>query len=190
MRRRRVLRASAAALGGAAATIVGLTATDEARAETALSLAIGGDSTTLGPDATVTAVRLSLDVEWRYDLPDTAAPETVVIEIAAGEESLSVVASAETATLFTDADGTESFDVGLIEEGALSASALAPANGSRETSVTVEARLRVEDASGAVLARETTSDTAPVTVERDAPAAEYGAVGGSGALTITTGSGE
>jgi len=53
--------------------------------------------------------------------------------------------------------------------------------------VTVEARLRVENAGGDVLARETTSDTATLTVTRDGVAAsEYGEVGGSGSLTIST----
>jgi len=68
------------------------------------------------------------------------------------------------------------------------ASALAPSSGSRETTVTVEARLRVESDGGDVLARATASDTAPVTIERDSvDASEYGSVGGSGSLTIETG---
>jgi len=129
-------------------------------------------------------VRLSLDVEWQYELPDSASPETVVVEIAAGTDALTVVAIAETATLFTESDGSESFDVELIEQGALEADALAPAEGERETTVTVEARLRVEDSGGEVLARETTTDTAPVTVTRGADASED--VGGSGSLEIET----
>jgi len=53
--------------------------------------------------------------------------------------------------------------------------------------VTVEARLRVENSAGDVLARETTSDTATLTVTRDGvTASEYGAVGGDGSLTIST----
>jgi len=53
--------------------------------------------------------------------------------------------------------------------------------------VVVEARLRVENSGGTVLARETTSDTATLTVTRDGvEASEYGAVGGSGSLTIST----
>lgn len=51
----------------------------------------------------------------------------------------------------------------------------------------LRARLRVETEGGDALARATTSDQAPVTVERDrVDAAEYGAVGGSGSLTIET----
>jgi len=48
--------------------------------------------------------------------------------------------------------------------------------------------LRVETERGDALARATTSDQAPATVERDAvDAAEYGRVGGSGSLTIAVG---
>jgi hypothetical protein len=70
----------------------------------------------------------------------------------------------------------------------VAADELAPSDGSRETTVTVVARLRVEDGAGEVLARAEATDTAPVTVERDSvDASEYGAVGGSGSLTIETG---
>jgi len=76
--------------------------------------------------------------------------------------------------------------VGLLGE-VVEASALAPADGERETTIDVEARLRVENSSGEVLAEATATDTAPVTVERTASASEYGSVGGSGSLTIETG---
>ena len=73
----------------------------------------------------------------------------------------------------------------LLSEGAVDAAALAPESGERETTVTVEARLRVESSDGSVLARETASDTAPVTVERDGlDASAYGSIGGDGGLTI------
>jgi len=53
--------------------------------------------------------------------------------------------------------------------------------------VTIEARLRVATSGGTVLARETTSDTAVLTVTRDGvEASQYGQVGGSGSLTINT----
>jgi hypothetical protein len=78
--------------------------------------------------------------------------------------------------------------VGLLEQDVLSAGALEPdSNGTRETTVTVEARLRVESTSDSVLARETASDTAVLTVTRDGvEASEYGAVGGDGSLAIST----
>jgi len=53
--------------------------------------------------------------------------------------------------------------------------------------VTVEARFRVASGDGTTLARAQARDTAPVTVTRDAAAAAYGAVGGSGSLTLATG---
>lgn len=190
MNRRTILRAAGAALGGSAATAVGLeVAADPATGQTGLTLSVDGDSATIGADGAVEAVSLDLDVEWAYDLPDAATPETVVVEVAAGRDGeVSVVDSAESAQLFTEADGSEAFDVGLLEQGALEASALTPdQNGTRETDVTVEARLRVESSDGNVLAKETTTDTATLTVTRDGvDASEYGEVGGSGSLSIST----
>ena len=189
MHRRTFLRLSAAAVGGAGATAAGLSVATESAAQTALTLDVAGDSAEIGTDGSVTAVQLDLDVEWRYDLPDETSPSTVVIEVAAGTgEEVSVVATAESAQLFAEADGSESFDVGLLAEGVLSAGALEPdANGTRETTVTVEARLRVENADGTVLAKETTSDTATLTVTRDGvDASAFGEVGGSGNLSIST----
>lgn len=71
---------------------------------------------------------------------------------------------------------------------AIAASDVEPdGTGERKTDVVIEARLRVENAGGDVLATETTSDTATLTVTRDGvEASEYGAVGGSGSLTIST----
>ena len=187
MKRRTLLRTSAAAVGGSAAALAGVElASEEASAETALALDIAGDSVTLGSDESVTAVRLSADVEWAYDLPDSAAPSTAIVELAAGVDEASIVDSAESAQLFVKSDGTESFDVDLLGD-AVAAETVTPESGSRETTVTVEARFRVENADGEVLAREVASDTAPVTVERTASASEYGSVGGSGSLTIETG---
>jgi hypothetical protein len=76
----------------------------------------------------------------------------------------------------------------LIEQGALAVTDVEPSGtGERETTVTIEARLRVESADGSVLAREARSDTAVLTVTRDGvEASEYGAVGGDGSLTIAT----
>ena len=189
MKRRDLGRYVAVGVGGAGATLAGLQATDEAAAQAALTLDVAGDSATLGADESVTALSLSVDVNWQYDLPDSAAPSTVIVELAAatgGEPE--VVASAESAQLFVEAEGSESFDVDLLGD-VVSASELAPSSGSRETTVTVEARLRVESDGGDVLARASARDTAPVTVDREsAPASEYGSVGGSGSLTIETSS--
>ena len=190
MNRRAVLRVAAGVLGGGAATAAGLSVATGGAAQTGLTLDVDGDSAEIGTDGSVSAVTLDLDVEWAYDLPSETSPSTVLVEVAAGpaDGSVTVVGSAESAQLFVEADGSESFDVGLIEQSALSASAVEPdGTGERETDVTVEARLRVESSGGTVLARETTNDTATLTVTRDGvEASEYGAVGGSGSLTIST----
>jgi len=184
MRRRDLLRASAAAVGGAGATAGVVTlAGDDASAQTALTLSIDGDSATLGPEQGLESVTLAVDVEWAFELPASANPSTVVVELAAGTDSLSVVDSAERAELFTEAEGSESFSVGLLGD-VLTASELAPDSGTRETSVTVEARFRVESSSGEVLAKDSASDTATLEVTREeSPEAE---VGGDGSLTIET----
>jgi len=189
MNRRTLLRVAAGVLGGGAATAAGLSVATESAAQTGLTLDVAGDSATIGTDGSVSAVTLDLDVEWQYDLPSETAPSTVIVEVAAGTDGdVSVVASAESAQLFVEADGTESFDVGLIEQSALSASDIEPdGTGERATDVVVEARLRVENADGDVLARETTSDTATLTVTRDGvEASQYGEVGGDGSVTIST----
>jgi len=189
MNRRAVLRVAAGVLGGGAATAAGLSVATGGAAQTGLTLDVDGDSAEIGTDGSVSAVTLDLDVEWAYDLPAETSPSTVLVEVAAGTDGeLSVVASAESAQLFVEADGSESFDVGLIEQGAIAASDVEPSGtGKRETTVTVEARLRVENSGGTVLARETTSDTTTLTVTRDGvEASEYGQVGGNGSLAITT----
>jgi len=189
MNRRALLRIAAGVLGGGAATAAGLSVATGGAAQTGLTLSVDGDSATLGTDGSVSEVQLDLTVEWAYDLPDEMAPATAVVEVAAGTDGgLTVAGSAESSQLFVEADGSESFDVGLIERGALSSSDVEPSGtGERETTVTVEARLRVENSGGTVLARETTSDTATLTVTRDGvDASAFGEVGGSGSLSIST----
>ena len=79
----------------------------------------------------------------------------------------------------------ESGSVDLVGSGVLDD--VAPDDGTRDTEVTIEARLRVLGG-GDLLARDSVSDTATVSVERESvDASEYGAVGGSGTLTIETG---
>jgi len=190
MNRRALLRVAAGVLGGGAATAAGLSVATESAAQTGLTLDVDGDSAEIGTDGSVSAVTLDLDVEWAYDLPSETSPSTVVVEVAAGpaDGSVTVVGSAESAQLFTEADGSKAFDVGLISEGALAASDVEPdGTGERETAVTVDARLRVENADGTVLAREATSDTATLSVTRDGvDASAFGEVGGDGSLSIAT----
>ncbi|MDB2293695.1 hypothetical protein PM085_15670 [Halorubrum ezzemoulense] len=189
MRRRDLLRASAAAVGGGGATLGLVALADDADAQAALTLEVTGDSATLGADESVTALTLAVDLEWAYDVPDSASPSTVVVELAAATDgdTPTVVASAESAELFTEAEGEESLEAGLLGE-VVDGEALAPPDGERETVVDVEAQMRVETSGGEVLAEATATDSAPVTVERTAEASQYGSVGGSGSLTIETGS--
>ena len=75
----------------------------------------------------------------------------------------------------------------LVGEAVLEADALAPADGELATDVTVEARMRVENGGGDVLAKSSATDVATVTVERETvDVTEYGDVGGSGSLVIET----
>jgi len=189
MNRRAVLRVAAGVLGGGAATAAGLSVATGGAAQTGLTLDVAGDSAEIGTDGSVSAVTLDLDVEWQYDLPSETSPSTVIVEVAAGTDGdVSVVASAESAQLFTEADGTESFDVGLIEQGAIAASDVEPdGTGTRETAVTIEARLRVENSGGDALARETATADPTLTVTRDGvEASAFGEVGGDGSLSIST----
>lgn len=84
MNRRTLLRVAAGAVGGGAATAAGLSVATGGAAETALSLAVDGDSATLATDGSVSAVTLDLDVDWQYDLPNETSPSTVIVEVAAG----------------------------------------------------------------------------------------------------------
>jgi hypothetical protein len=149
-------------------------------------LDVAGDSVVLD-GSSIAAVRLTLDVDWSYDLPADRQPEAVTVAIAAGpsDGQLTTVADAESAQLFVEASGSESFDVDLLAEGALAAESLTPDSGSRATDVTVEATFEVQNGSETVLAEDTASDTASLSVEKDAiDASEYGSVGGSGGLSI------
>ena len=182
MNRRGMLRASAAALSGAGAAVVGLrSSSDSAAAQTALTMDIVGDEATLGREESIAAVWVDCSVEWAYDLPDGVTPSTVVVELAAGAgDGLTTVATAESPSLFGEADGSESFEADLIGAGVLTADQVR--NG---VDATVEARLRVETDSGDVVAEATAQDTAPVVAETESiNASKYGSVGGSGELRI------
>jgi len=185
MNRRDVLRGAGAALGGAGAAAALLRwASGESTAQAALTLDVVGDHTTLGADESVAAVWLDLNVEWAYELPDGASPETVTVEIAAGTGSVSVVDSAESPQLFNSADGSESFETDLIAAGALDAAAL---EADEEIDVSLEARLRVDNGDGELLARAVAADSATVSADVNAiDPGEFGSIGGSGELRIET----
>ena len=189
MNRRSFLRGSAAAVGGAGATLAGVrVASRTVSADATTTLDVADDRTMLDGDGAVAAVWLVLDVEWAYDLPNGRTPEAVVVDLAAGVDGdLDVVATAESPELFAESSGSESFDVDLLDAGVLDADALAPDDGERATEVTIEARMRVENGGGDVLAESSTTDVATVTLERETvDVAEYGEVAGSGSLVIET----
>jgi len=151
MNRRALLRVAAGVLGGGAATAAGLSVATASAAQTGLTLSVDGDSASIGTDGSVTAVSLNCDIEWQYDLPDETSPATVLVEVAAGpaDGEVTTVGSAASAPLLTEASGSEAFDVGLIEQSALAPSDIEPSGtGARETSVTIEARLRVATSGG------------------------------------------
>ena len=177
--RRTVLSTTAAGLtGGLLATLVG---SDAAAAQTELALAIDGDETDLGIGESISGVVLECDVEWAYDLPSEASPELVVVELAAGTDGLTTVATSETPQLFREASGSDSFEADLLADGVVTKQAVR--NG---VEVDVEARLRVENADGTALARESARDSAVVDAAAPINATKYGDVGGTGELRIET----
>lgn len=190
MNRRTVLRSGAVATAGGLATLAGLRFSSEEASAASTALDVAGDQALVDSDGDLAAVWLDCDVEWAYELPDGVQPSTVIVELAAAEagESLTVVDSADSAEMFLQADGEESFSVDLLAEGVLSADAITPDSGERSTDVEVESRLFVENADGTVLAEADASDTATLSIERaiELDPSEYGSVGGSGGLTIET----
>ena len=189
MNRRTLIRALGATAAGAGMGALGMRALPDADAQASTTLDVAGDRATIGPDGSVSAVELDVSVGWAYDLPEGRQPEVVRLELAAAEAGaeLQVVDSTEQAELFPEASGEASLSGELVESGVLDADAIAPEDGERDTAVDVEARLEVENGDGEVLARDSATDSATVTVERDAiEAGEYGEVGGSGGLSIET----
>jgi hypothetical protein len=185
MRRRTLLRAGGAATAGGLAAVAGL-ALGSQEAAAATTLDVAGDSVVLD-GSSIAAVRLTLDVDWSYDLPADRQPQTIVLELAAGEADgeLTTVATAESAELFAEAEGSQSFDVDLLAEGALAADALTPDSGEQATDVTAEVYFVVKNGSGDAIAEDTASDTATLSVEAEAvDPSEYGDVSGSGGLSI------
>jgi len=184
MNRRTLLRAGAAAGAGGLATLAGLRA-GSAPSRAAAALSITGDEAELGPDGAVQAVRLSVDVEWSHDLPPSAAPQAVAVTVSAGRDGLTEVAAVEASSLFPKNSGTESVEADLLDAGALAPDALDPEAGG-ETGVEIEAvaDVAVQDSDGEPLVEATASDTATVTVAREAGG--EAAVGGEGALTVET----
>jgi hypothetical protein len=182
MRRRRLLRAAGVAGAGSLATWAGLRA-GSAPSRAAAELAITGDETTLAADGSVAAVRLAAEIEWSHDLPPSAAPQAVAVTVSAGRDGLTEVAAVEASSLFPEGEGTESVEADLLDAGALAPDALAPdAGGEASVEIEVVADVAVQDSDGDVLVEATASDTATVTVAREAGG--EASVGGDGSLTV------
>jgi len=136
MNRRDLLRGGLGALAGGTAAVAALSVPDAADAQATAELSIAGDQTRIGPDGSVAAVSLDADIAWRYDLPDSTHPSTVIVELRADDE---LVADTSIAELFPEASGEASLSAELIADGPLTADGLEPdGGGQRETEVAVE----------------------------------------------------
>ena len=94
-----------------------------------------------------------------------------------------MVAYSDEPTLFNSADGSESFEVDLLDAGVVDGEQLLDDG---EQTVEIEARLFVE-ADGGLLAREIVADEAAVSVDVDElDVDEFGELSGSGSLNIET----
>lgn len=183
-----MLRGSATLLSGGVvgAVTVSSIASEPAAAQTGLS--VSGDEVTIRGES-VTAVTLDLTVTWEYEVPSGEAPETLVLDVLAGEseDDLSVVASTEQQSVFLQNSGEDSFTVDLLAEEIVEADAITPAERgvSTATEIVVGAELRLRDESDMVIAADSQTDTATVTIEKDDynPDA-HGTVGGSGSVTV------
>ena len=182
MNRRGLLRGLAAGVGGGAATLAGVTLTSEsARGQATLSLDVTGDEVELGADKSITAVRLSVDVDWQVALPAGVTPETRTVTLAAGVDDVAALATDDAPLIMREASGTVT-----LERDLLATDALAAATVRDGATLQVRAGLRVTDGDG-VVARASASDTAPLTVTQAIDADAHGAVGGAGGVTIETG---
>lgn len=173
--------------GAAGATAVSSIASEPAAAQAGLE--ISGDDVTIRGDS-VSAVTLDLTVPWSYEVPSGESPETLAIDVRAGtsENDLQRVAGIERQELFLQNSGDETFEVGLLAEDVLTESAIVPGERGAETTteVIVGVELQLIDDSGFVIAADSATDTAAVTIAKDDydPSA-HGDVSGSGSITIS-----
>ena len=181
MRRRALLRSAGVALGGGVTTLAGLTLAESAGAQASLSLTATGDEIELAADESLTGATLTADIEWTYDVPETAAVTESVVQLAAGvDDDVVQVAEAVTPQLLAEASGTDSFDVSLFETAAL-----APADVTADgTPLTVRATLLVRGADGIIVETHAT-DTATLTATR--AAAATAGVGGTAEVQLDGG---
>lgn len=184
-----MLKSSATLLVGgvAGATAVSSIASEPAAAQAGLQ--INGDEVTIRGD-TIAAVTLDLTVPWSYEVPSGESPETLAIDVRAGtiEDDLQRVAGIERQELFLQNSGDETFEVGLLAEDVLAESAIVPAERGAETAteVIVGVELQLIDDSDFVIAADSVTDTATVTIAKDDyDPSQHGTVSGSGSITVT-----
>mgnify|MGYP006296269955 CR=1 FL=1 len=183
-----MLRSTAAlATGGVVGAVTASSiASESVAADTSLS--VSGDEVTIRGES-IAAVTLDLTVAWEYEVPSGESPDTLVLDVLAGtsEEDLSVVASDESSQAFLMNSGEESFSVDLLGEGVVDADAITPAERGAETAteIVVGAKLRLLSESDMVIAADSQTDTATVTISKDDynPDA-HGGVSGSGSVTV------
>lgn len=183
-----MLRGSAVLLTGAAAGALMTSRTADPATAADVSLSVTGDELEVRENR-IAAVWLDVTADWTYEVPHEESPDTLVVDLLAGTDSdaMDVVASDDSEQLFLDASGDESFQVDLLDAGVLESDDLVPATegASDSTTVHVGVELRLLDANELVIAADAATDTATLTIERsDYDPSEYGAVSGSGELTV------
>jgi len=182
-----MLQSSAILIAGglAGATLTNVTETAEA-AEA--DLTVTGDEVEIRGQE-VTAVWLEIDAEWAYEVPSEESPDDVTVDVLAGTDSddLDVVDSVEARGTFLSSDGSESFEVDLVGADVVDADDLTPTDGGEtvETTVYVGVEMRLYDDSELVIAADSATDSATITVEKDDyDPNEHGSVGGAGELLV------
>lgn len=182
-----MLKLSAVALTGGAVG-AGLTTSIAPKATAAeTDFTVTGDELVIRDEA-LAALWLTIDAEWSYAVPSGEHPETVVVDVLAGDstDTMDTVASAESSEVFLEASGAETIEADLLDANVVDAKTLVPAEGEiEETTIYVGTEMRVYDENGLVIAADSQTDTATVTIERDEyNPDEYGTVGGAGELTV------
>lgn len=183
-----MLRDSATlATGGVVGAVTaGSIASESVAADTALS--VSGDEVTIRGES-IAAVTLDLAVAWEYEVPSGESPERLVLDVLAGtsDDDLAVVASDESSQAFLQNSGEESFSVDLLGEGVVEQSQITPAERGAETAteIVVGAELRLLSESDMVIAADSQTDTATVTIAKDDYNLDaHGGVSGTGSVTV------
>jgi len=173
--------------GGATGALATHSLTDTAAAAEA-DLTVAGDEVEIR-GGTIAHVWLDIGVGWSYAVPSGEQPDTVVVEVLGGTDSddLTVLESRQSEQVFLEASGEETFSVDLLAADVLSADALVPDSDGETlaTDVVVGAEMRLRDESDMVIAADSQTDTATVTIETSSfDPDEFGAVAGTGNITV------